>query len=186
MHHPRRQRLLGALIVPVALALPAGPATAQGTCGGASAATSPQELVRAARAIRCLVNVERRRRGLVPVRSSRSLRLAAARHSRAMLATQTFDHRVRGEAALASRVRATGYLRRTRAWFLGEALAFAVADRSSPAALVRSLMTSPAHRAIILDRDFREVGVGLLRGIPAAGTVPGGATLTLDFGRARR
>jgi hypothetical protein len=34
---------------------------------------------------------------------------------------------------------------------------------------------------VILDRDFREVGVGLAQGVPVAGQA-GGATFTLDFG----
>lgn len=46
------------------------------------------------------------------------------------------------------------------------------------------LLASPLHRAILLDPRFRDIGLGLLRGIPES-VDPGkdGVTLTLDFGR---
>jgi uncharacterized protein YkwD len=101
-----------------------------------------------------------------------------------MLAGGVFEHQLAGEATLDGRVQATGYLRHARRWWLGEAIAYGTASRSSPAALMASLMASPPHRAIILDRRFQELGVGLLSGLPEpGGAARDGATLTLDFGR---
>ena len=45
-------------------------------------------------------------------------------------------------------------------------------------------MNSPGHRANILSRVFREIGVGFSAGTPEAGA-PGGI-YTTDFGLARR
>jgi uncharacterized protein YkwD len=42
-------------------------------------------------------------------------------------------------------------------------------------------MSSAAHRSMLLDGSFREIGVGLALGAPVANM--GGATLTLTFGR---
>jgi uncharacterized protein YkwD len=48
-------------------------------------------------------------------------------------------------------------------------------------------MNSPPHRAVILGRSFREVGVGIARGIPVDGVAGAatGATYVLDAGMAR-
>ncbi|MCW3041191.1 MAG: hypothetical protein JWM31_3096 [Solirubrobacterales bacterium] len=153
-------------------------------CANAAAATQAQDLDRAARTVRCLINDARARRHLPAVRPASRLQRAAARHSRAMLSAGLFDHTVPGELPLAVRVRRTGYLTRARRWSLGEAIAWAQGDQTSPRALVAALLASPPHRAILLDPRFREIGVGLLRGVPRSRAHDvTGATLTLDFGR---
>ena len=43
-------------------------------------------------------------------------------------------------------------------------------------------MNSPGHRAVILDRRFREAGVGIAAGIPMSGGNGGGATFVLNVG----
>ncbi len=188
MPSARLHRLRGPLLVGLAVAFLSGGDVASAAkaqrCPTAGTAATSDGLARAARAMRCLVNAERERHGLPPVRNSRHLQQAAARHSRAMLLGATFDHQVPGEAALDARIEATGYLRHATRWWLGETIAYGQGARSSPAALMNSLMTSAPHRAIILDRRFKELGVGLLSGTPmAGGQDTGGATLTLDFGR---
>jgi uncharacterized protein YkwD len=42
-------------------------------------------------------------------------------------------------------------------------------------------MNSPEHRANILQRGYRELGVGVALGTPRPG-LSGGATYTVDFG----
>jgi uncharacterized protein YkwD len=43
-------------------------------------------------------------------------------------------------------------------------------------------MNRPGHRAVILDRDFRDAGVGVTTGVPVDdGSMPG-ATFVLDVG----
>ena len=46
-------------------------------------------------------------------------------------------------------------------------------------------MESAPHRRIVLDRRFRDVGIGLVAAAPLADVAVGGATLTIDFGRRR-
>jgi len=43
-------------------------------------------------------------------------------------------------------------------------------------------MNSPPHRANILSRSFREIGIGVSRGAPVAG-VQDGVTYATDFGK---
>jgi uncharacterized protein YkwD len=43
-------------------------------------------------------------------------------------------------------------------------------------------MHSPGHRANILSRSFREIGIGVSRGAPVSG-IGDGVTYATDFGR---
>jgi uncharacterized protein YkwD len=158
-------------------------ATAQASCARASAMPANASAARysARIAVRCLINEQRRRHGLPPVLSSRKLRHAAAGLAGQMVHRKFFAHVTPGGSTVASRVRRTGYLRRATQWMLGETLAWGSAGRATPAALVNALMHSPPHRAIILGRGFREIGVGIAFGVPARG-MRAGATLAIDFG----
>jgi uncharacterized protein YkwD len=162
-----------------------GSATAQASCAHASAAPAGAGAARfdAGVTIRCLVNAQRRRHGLPPVLSSRRLRHAASGLAGDMVRRKFFSHVTPGGSTVHSRVRRTGYLARARSWALGETLAWGEASNATAAALVNALMHSPPHRAIILDRGFREVGVGIAFGVPEPGSHAAGATIALDFGR---
>ena len=126
-------------------------------------------------------NAERRQRGLRPVRENRALERAAAGHSGDMVRRHFFDHVSPSGSTLTSRVRATGYLRGSRGWSLGEAIAWGSGTLATPASIVQSWMDSPPHRAILLGRGFRDVGIGIATGTPSGGG--DGATFTLDAGR---
>jgi uncharacterized protein YkwD len=88
---------------------------------------------------------------------------------------------------MTDRVRRTGYLAGAGDWALGEDIGWGTAQLGTPAAIVQSWMSSPPHRAVILGRRFREVGVGIARGVLVNGV--GGAetpaTYVLDAGSAR-
>lgn len=166
-------------------ALPATPAHAA-ACAHAAALPTPQQVVAARQAVDCLINAERQGHGLRAVRVSWHLHSAAQRHAQDMLARHYFDHNSPTGSTLYSRVRASGYLHRTRAFMLGEALAWGELQLGQPARLIDALMHSAEHRAIILDPRFRQLGIGLAVGVPVAGDVNPGATLALDFGRVTR
>ena len=57
------------------------------------------------------------------------------------------------------------------------------ARRAVVAAQVAAWMHSPPHRQIMLDRRFREVGIGIVAGAPAGKS--GGFTYVGEFGRRR-
>jgi uncharacterized protein YkwD len=52
---------------------------------------------------------------------------------------------------------------------------------STPRSIMRAWMHRTGHRANILNSRFREIGLGVHRGVPAA-THMAGATFTTDFG----
>ena len=74
--------------------------------------------------------------------------------------------------------RHAGYAGRT----LGEDIGWGTYELATPAAIVRAWMESPPHRSIILNRRFREIGVGVAIGTPTDRT-EAGAVYTIDVGR---
>ena len=132
-------------------------------------------------AVLCLLNVQRRAHGLPSLRASRPLRVAATRWAQTMVRGRFFDHSRRG-STLSTRVARTAYLRRTRSWALGENIAYGGGAQGTAAAIVSAWMGSPPHRANILTRRFRDIGIGVARGLPVGGS---GATYVTDFGARR-
>ena len=61
-------------------------------------------------------------------------------------------------------MRAAGYGGRRIA--AGEALAWAQGRLATPHAIVRAWMHSPPHRAVLLGRGYRDVGIGVALGSP--------------------
>jgi uncharacterized protein YkwD len=163
------------------LALAGAPAASAASCGSASA--QPGEVSKAAMASStiCLLNAERSQRGLRPLKVNRRLARAAAGHAGDMVRREYFSHDSLSGASFVDRIRRTGYLSGPHAWFVGENLAWGSGDRSSPSAVVHGWMKSPGHRANILQRRFRQIGLGLVMGAPDGSPAPS-ATYATDFG----
>jgi uncharacterized protein YkwD len=173
---------LAAAFSALALALSPSVAVAQGTgCSFTrlAAAAAPEPNMRTA--LRCLVNATRAEHGLRALRSDARLNAAADRHSADMVARGFFAHVTPDGRSVTERIRQSGYLGGSQDWALGEDIGWGTGPLSTPAAIFRAFMNSPPHRRVILDRDFREIGVGVAQGVPVAGQ-DGGATFTLDFG----
>lgn len=132
----------------------------------------------------CLVNRERAAHGERPLRPNARLRRAAQAHSASMAFDDYFEHvGPRGQTPLA-RMRAVGYIASNRVGFeVGENIAWGTLYLASPRAIVASWMASPGHRANILDRHYRETGIGVAPH-PLASRANGqaGAIYTQDFG----
>jgi uncharacterized protein YkwD len=92
-----------------------------------------------------------------------------------------FSHDSRDGSSFLDRIRRVDYLPNHGAWSAGENLAWGSGDYATPKEIVRSWMHSPGHRANILDRTFREIGIGVVEGVPVGG-VSNGATYASEFG----
>ena len=139
------------------------------------------ELVRDA--VLCLHNRERARHGLPRLRENPKLRRAAERHTAAMVSTHFFDHTAPNGSTMVDRIRRTGYTRHASAWALGENIAWGSGRLATAAEIHRSWMHSAGHRANILQRSFREIGIGIETGLPVRlSASQSGATYTTDFG----
>ena len=148
---------------------PAGLGTAQANCSGTRLMPRRGNGRWLRNATVCLLNAERRARGLGRLRLSDALTRAAYRHARDMVVRKYFAHTSPSGRTFISRIRATGYMSRARRWTVGENLAWGAGTRATPAAIVRAWMRSPAHRANILNRSFREIGLGIALGAPRRG-----------------
>jgi uncharacterized protein YkwD len=139
------------------------------------------ELVRDA--VLCLHNRERARHGLPRLRENPLLRRAAERHTDNMVSERFFDHTSPSGSTMVERIRRTGYTKRARSWALGENIAWGSGSLATAAQIHRSWMKSPGHRANILQRSFREIGIGIETGLPVRlSAAQSGATYTTDFG----
>jgi uncharacterized protein YkwD len=160
------------------MAVFAAPAAASG-CADADLAPSASAQPSASTAVVCLLNVERTKRNLAPLRESPQLRAAAGRYARRMVAGGFFDHVSPAGSTLRARIAGVGYLEPSGC-AIGENIATGSGELSAPTAIVAAWMQSPGHRRNILARRFRDVGVGVARGMAGAGE---GATYVADFGR---
>lgn len=133
---------------------------------------------RASAAVLCLVNRERAARGVGSVRAAGPLASASTAHSADMVANHYFSHASRNGDDVYARVSRAGYNWRAA----GEAIIWGAGSAATPFKLVTTLLRSAAHRPIMLDRNYRDLGVGLVLGAPAANAAGSASTLTLDFG----
>ena len=122
------------------------------------------------RAVIRAINRARHAHGLRGLRASRRLARAADAHSRNMLRANFFAH-----GAFTQRVRRYTHARR-----IGETIA--MTSRCSARTVVRMWMNSPSHRAVLLSRGFRRVGVARRKGRLGSTRA---CLVTADFGSRR-
>jgi len=146
-----------------------------------------RSLLRSQRRLLCLMNRTRARFGLRPLRTNRCLHRVGARHAHDMVHRRYFAHTTPNGWDPGRRARASGYVPRRARWLVGENIAWGVAGAARPKWVVRAWMHSPPHRHNILSRHFRDVGIGVARGVPVRG-FPGvrlRATFSVEFGAHR-
>ena len=180
-HNLRRAGI--AIAAAAACLAPAAPASAAGppSCAGAYAQPSGGNLPTVRRATLCLLNRERKQHGLGRLRSSEPLKTVATRYARQMAARDFFDHVSPTGSTFVDRIKGSSYLDAGDGYSLGENLAWGGGNLATPKLIVRAWMNSPGHRANILNGGFRDIGVGVVPGVPVAGGGPG-ATYVNEFG----
>jgi uncharacterized protein YkwD len=137
-------------------------------------------------AVRCLLNRKRENHGLRRLGKSSRLKRAAQRHTKHMRRHRCFAHECSGEPSVLSRLKRVRYIHSGLSrWSYGENIAYGESHLGSPKAIVRAWMHSAEHRHNILNPDFRQIGIGFVRGIPPE-SGSGGATFTTDFGMRKR
>lgn len=149
--------------------------------GWGTAAASKKTIALARRATLCLINRERTRRGLRALRTDRRLSRAATAYSKLMVKSGFFAHVSPSGTKVVDRVRKQQYLPRFGKWRIGENIGMGERVLGTPRALVRAWMASTGHRANILDKGFRQIGLGIASGTPGKAS-DRGATYTTDFG----
>ena len=167
------------------IALGAVPArAAQNQCNNADIAPAPgnEGVVRAA--ILCLHNQLRADRGLPLLRENARLRRAALGHSADMVDRGFFEHTTPNGVTMVDRIMATRYASPRVGWALGENLGWGTGSLATPRAIMKAWMGSAGHRANVVKRTYREIGIGVVTGVPS--DRGDGATYTADIGVVRR
>jgi uncharacterized protein YkwD len=178
--HARRYAALAAAALGL-LAPAAAPAPAAAACKHRYAHPAETSPAKIKAATLCLLNRQRAAHDRRKLRPNRRLARAARAHARDMVRRDYFSHTAPGGVSFVDRILRQDYVRPRQGWALGENLAWGSYRLATPKAIVRSWMRSPGHRANILSRRFREIGIGVVRGAPQPGTEHA-ATYATSFG----
>jgi uncharacterized protein YkwD len=133
------------------------------------------------KAVLCVINEQRKLAKLKPLRLNKKLGKAAVAHTKAMVGQKFFAHQGPKEKNLAGRLKKAKY--RGAA---GENIGAGAGPLGSPVGMVNGWMHSTLHRANILEKKWRTVGIGFLAQFPVPTASSPVATFTTDFGSAKR
>lgn len=140
----------------------AGAVAAQRAC--ANADSPPPAVTRSEmrKALACLLRRERAQRDRKRVKPNAALNRVAQKHTRKMVKQNCFRHQCKGEDPLGKRIEDSGYLKPGDRYGFGQILGCA----TTPRKMVEQWMRKRAARRTILDRSFRHLGVGAVKGAP--------------------
>jgi uncharacterized protein YkwD len=134
-----------------------------------------------------LVNKKRAKRDLPRLRIQKNLLAAARAHSKDMGTRKYFKHATAApnSQTTTQRILRHGYKRKGyRTWRIGENLYYGAGLASSPVAVVQAWMKSKAHRAVLLRKSFRDVGIGAVEATDGYKDISGSVWFfTLNAGR---
>jgi uncharacterized protein YkwD len=132
------------------------------------------------------INAVRREQGRRPLRLSVSLAAAALQHSQEMAERGYFSHSSANGESFSRRIARFYPLRNRALWMAGENLYWTTGTTSADTT-IEAWLQSPEHRANLLNRRWREVGIGAV----SVGSAPGAygdapvTIVTADFGLRR-
>jgi uncharacterized protein YkwD len=174
--------MLRRIVLLAALTVLAGPATGSARPQGA---VSPSGSVQAALVRQ--MNALRATHGLSLLRLSPALNAAAAVHSTQMARMGYFSHNSANGQSFSQRVASYYPPRGYRSWTVGENLVYGSPDLGAARAL-RLWLSSPPHRANLLNPHWHELGLSAVHATSAPGVYGGSpATIvTADFGARSR
>jgi uncharacterized protein YkwD len=162
-----RVSIVGILVTAFfALTLPAmassvATATTSATSATSAPSSSTVQLTKDEQQLVDLINAARAKKGLKPVVVHAKLVASARGHSAEMATKKYFSHSSYNGEYFAKRIIRYGYAKTGyRYWLAGENIYWGSNIYSSPVAVMDTWMASSAHRAIILDPKFRDIGVG--------------------------
>lgn len=158
---------------------------ASAACEGADAAPAPgatgPETIPFMVATNCALNEARAAHGLAPLTLEKRLTVAAYWHAVDMTSNKFFDHGGSDGKHAAARGRAQGYGDGADSWVIGETLGWGEQSVATPNQIVEAWLASPTHRPVVLNPEFRDVGIVVLAVAPLASAL-NGVTYVADFG----
>lgn len=166
-------RFVRLLTVSAAVAALLAPVVAGGSSPAAAAVPSGAAFTAAGRDHVRAINAARASVGVTPVQGCLSLRRAADAHVRSMAESGALGHEGTDGSTPGSRARSAGY----RGDWIGENVAVGYAGVGQ---VIEAWLSSPGHRANLLDPRYRHVGVA------TAVSADGQVYWVQVFGQARR
>lgn len=150
------------------------------TCGGGTI-----KLTSAEGRVLKLHNQARTSRGLKALCVQPDLTEAARAHSQEMLDKDYMEHNSFDGESVKHRLERFGYTFSGYSYYVyGENIACGCGFHGSPDSIFKAWMHSPGHRSNILDKRYREIGVGVRTG--RFKTCANATTYTVDFATRRR
>ncbi len=155
----------------IALVKPRGPAPHLGIATqAASAGSNPSQISKLRQDVLALVNAERAKAGLAPLKRSVTLETSAQQYAQSMAKRGFFGHTGPGGETLKDRMEKSGYYRPffqsecfcVARYIMGENLA---RGQKTAKEVVTDWMQSPAHKAAITTTDFTDTGIGIVAGV---------------------
>ena len=172
--------LTALLLAPAATVAESRTARGAQECANADLEATSDNLRQIRTAVLCLHNRVRTEHGLPALRENKRLRRAAVAHSKDMVRDGFFEHTTPQGVTMVERILRARYVREDQGWAFGENLAWGTGSFGTPRGAVEAWMDSPGHRANLLRAAYREVGIGVVLGVPVSDAA--GATYTVDFG----
>lgn len=152
--------ILATVAILAASAIQPGKAEAAGTVAVKGCTGTNVTLTSAESRMLSLHKAERRKKGLPQLCVHPSLQRAARAHSQDMINRDFFSHTNPSGKTFAARVRQAGYKYRV----VGENISGGSGSLGLPDHRFQSWMGSTGHRKNILNKSFREVGIGAANG----------------------
>jgi uncharacterized protein YkwD len=159
-----------------ALASAASARASAAGCAGATTRMNGRNRAKIAKALLCAINAERKRNGVKPVRASAALSRFATAHTTDMVASRFYSHDSPTKGGFAARLRRSRYRGSS-----GENLG---AGMPTVAGIMKGWMGSPIHRANVLSKRWKFVGISVLDRNPIGRPKPG-ATWSTVYGSSR-
>ena len=150
------------------------------TCANTDLLPTADNVEQVRSAVLCLHNQIRQQHNLPLLKDNAKLRKAGTTHSNEMVDEGYFDHTAPDGTTFVDRILGAHYAKRSGSWTIGENLAWGTGDLSTPAGVMQACMNSSGHKANILKRSYRELGIGIRLGTPSDAGV--GATFSAEFG----
>jgi uncharacterized protein YkwD len=156
--------------------------TVAADCPNADLLPAPGNTGKIENATFCLLNQMRVQNGLKPFRRNKKLRRAAALHNGYMLREHFMAHQGPGEPPLGARFHKVKYPGGG-----GENIGVGAGmPYATPRSMVIAWMNSPVHRANILERAFRTIGINVAAQKPIPPPPVPGASYVTEFGTTKR
>ena len=124
--------------------------------------TGFKNAAKARKSMICLTNYARRKKGLKRYRVSGILTRSSGAKATDILSCDDFSHTACGRK-FTYWFETYGYTD-NGGWSAGENIAWGSGSYGNSRAIFRAWLNSPGHRAAILNKDYRDLGIGLERG----------------------